>query len=95
MQEEAVEIPNLDLIYCNPCSFFIAPFDSYLKQHKDNEIALHMKKLIKEELAVSATANAQLAVKEENFVSRVHLNELIQKETKKNTSKLLVEINTL
>ena len=66
-QEEAVKIPNLDLIYRNPCSFFIAPFDSYLKQHKYNEIALHMKKLVKEELAVSATADAQLAVKEERF----------------------------
>ena len=91
----AEEIPNLDLINRNLCSFFIAPFTSYLQQERENEINLRMKKFVEEELTVQATTDAQMAVEAEESVSRELLNELVLKETKKNTSKLQSEVNSL
>ena len=76
-------------------SIFISPFESYLDQHRVNNIELELKKLVEENLTVSATAAAQLDVEMEESVSRVLLNELVQKETKKNTSKLSAEITSL
>jgi len=81
------------LIYRAICCLFISPFDNYLAQHRANQIELDLKKLVEEELTVAATA--QLEVEEEDSVSRVLLNELIQKETKKNTIKLSSEIESL
>ena len=89
----AENIPQLDLIYRTICCLFISPFDNYLAQHRANQIELDLKKLVEEELTVAATA--QLEVEEEDSVSRVLLNELIQKETKKNTIKLSSEIESL
>ena len=91
----AENIPQLDLIYRTICCLFISPFDNYLAQHRANQIELYLKKLVEEELTVAATATAQLEVEEEDSVSRVLLNELIQKETKKNTIKLPSEIESL
>jgi len=91
----AENIPQLDLIYRAICCLFISPFDNYLAQHRANQIELDLKKLVEEELTVAATATAQLEVEEEDSVSRVLLNELIQKETKKNTIKLSSEIESL
>ena len=89
------EIPQLDLIYRTIHCIFISPFDSYLEQHRVNKIELDLKKLVEEDLTATATAAAQLEVEEEVSVSRVLLNEPVQKETKKNTSQLSAEIASL
>ena len=94
-EEVAEDIPNLALINRNLCSFFTAPFTSYLQQERDNEIDLRMKKFVEEELTVQATTDAQMDVEAEDSVSRDLLNELVQKETKKNNSKLQAEVNSL
>ena len=88
-------IPQLDLIYRTVCCIFISPFDQYLEQHRKNQIELSLKKLVEEELTVAATAEAQMEVEAEDSVSRTLLNELIQKESKKNTDKLASEIAAL
>ena len=77
------DIPQLDLIARTVCCIFISPFDTYLEQHQANTIELELKKLVEEELTVSATTDAQMAVEQEDSVSRSLLNELVQKETTK------------
>ena len=88
-------IPQLDLIARTICCIFIDPFDQYLAQHRANAVELALKKLVEEDLTVSATADAQMEVEEEDSASRVLLNELVQKETRKNTTKLSSEIESL
>ena len=88
-------IPQLDLIFRTICCIFISPFDQYIDQHRANQIELSLKKLVEEELTVAATAEAQMEVEAEDSVSRTLLNELVQKETKKNTLKLSSEIAAL
>ena len=91
----ATDTPQLDMIYRTICCIFIDPFDSYLEQHRANTIELALRKLAEEDLTVAATATAQLDVEQEASVSRTLLNELIGKETKKNTVKLSTEIDSL
>ena len=88
-------IPQLDLISRTLSCIFISPFDNYLEQHRNNIIELDLKKLVEEELSVSATTDAQMAVEEEDSASRVLLNELVRKESRKHTDELSAEIASL
>ena len=89
------DIPQLDLIHRTIQCIFTSPFDNYLDQHRVNTIELQLKKLVEDELTASATADAQMDVEGEDSASRTLLNELIQKESKKNTSSLVAEIQQL
>ena len=91
----ASDTPQLDMISKTLCCLFVNPFDQYLEQHRVNSIELALQKLAQEKLTVTATATAQLDVEMEASVSRTLLNQLIEKETKKNASKLSSEINSL
>ena len=82
-QEAVDDIPQLDLIYRTICCIFISPFDAYIKQHQKNRIELEPKNLTAEHLTTAATSAAQSEVEEEDSASRVLLNELVQKKTKK------------
>ena len=72
-----IDIPQLGSIYRTACCIFTLPFDNYLEKHQENTIKLELKKLVEEELTVSATTNTQMAVKEEASASSILLNKLI------------------
>ena len=91
----ADDIPQLDLIYRTICCIFTSPFDAYIDQHRKNRIELELKKLTTEHLTTAATSAAQSEVEEEDSADRVLLNELVQKETKKNTSHMAAESTPL
>lgn len=61
-------------------STFVASWDAYLKQQKDNELALSLKKRAREALQSQATEDATMQVDMELPASREQLQSLIQRE---------------
>ena len=76
-------------------SLFIAPWDSYLRQVKDNQVTLELKKLGDGKALTKATEEVAMELDREIPADRGLLIELIRKTTQAETKKLQDELRTL